>query len=61
MKITIDLEFYTLKQAKNAYRVHFNMKDAEKVTKSDLAIFFGNMIQGDLDSIHGDESELVND
>lgn len=57
MKITIELEFYTLEQAKSTYRTHFALTDNEKVTKSDLASWFGDLVQGDLDSVHGDESE----
>lgn len=57
MKITIELGFYTIKQCKSTYRTHFSMGDKENVTKSELALWFAHLLEGDLDSVHGDESE----
>ena len=61
MKITIELEFYSLEQAKKKYRTHFGYDESHKVTKRDLGLWFSGLVQGDIDSVQEDESEQDED
>jgi len=44
-RITLRL---TLKEIKEAYREHFNIPKSEKVTKYNIAIWLGTLVEADI-------------
>jgi hypothetical protein len=51
-KITITVD-YSLKELKAKYRQHLGTTKGEKITKKDIAIWLGGLVEADIQDLNG--------